>query len=362
MGLTTAPFPDAAFWAGKRVLLTGHTGFKGSWAALWLTGMGAKVTGFALAPNTKPALYDLAKVEGEMNSIIGDVREPRAVKAAVDVADPQIVIHMAAQPLVRRSIAEPAETFATNVQGTVHLLDALRGRKSLQAVLVVTSDKVYANDELGRAFIETDRLGGKDPYSASKAAAEIVTQAYATTYFDNSGVHVATARGGNILGGGDFSEDRLVPDLIRAIDGRTRLALRHPDATRPWQHVLDCIAGYLLFAEMLAAGRAVPRSLNFGPNPSKPMTVAAVAEAIYRALGTEPAWDYVSVAGSIEMKMLALDASQARACIGWRDQLAGELVIRWTADWYRAYAAGKDMRAATLSQIAAYRELVSDFV
>jgi CDP-glucose 4,6-dehydratase len=357
-----SPLPHPAFWSGKRVLLTGHTGFKGSWAALWLTGMGAKVTGFALAPNTKPALYDLAKVGSEMNSIIGDVRDPNAVKAAVDAADPQIVIHLAAQPLVRRSIAEPAETFATNVQGTVHLLDALRGRKSPQTVLVVTSDKVYANDDLGRAFVETDRLGGKDPYSASKAAVEIVTQAYATTYFNNGSVRVATARGGNILGGGDFSEDRLVPDIIRALNGRTRLALRHPDATRPWQHVLDCIAGYFLFVEALAVDRAVPRALNFGPNPSKSMTVAALAEAIFRALGKEPAWDHVSVAGSIEMKALALDASQARACIGWRDRLAGEMVIRWTADWYRAYAAGKDMRAATLGQIAAYREFVSDFV
>lgn len=346
--------PDPAFWSGKRVLLTGHTGFKGSWAALWLATMGAKVTGYALAPETKPALFNLARIESDVTSMIGDLRDAVAVSKSVATADPQIVIHMAAQALVRRSIAEPVATFATNVQGTIHLLDALRGRPALRAVLVVTSDKVYANDELGRAFVETDRLGGKDPYSASKAAAEIVTRAYASSYFEPAGIPVATARGGNVIGGGDFSADRLVPDVIRAAQSGKKLALRHPEATRPWQHVLDCIGGYFVFTEALANGRTVSPALNFGPDHST-MTVAELAEAIFKALGQKPNWYHQSEPDSIERAALAIDASRARAELGWRSWLAGAATIAWTADWYRAFAADEDLRAVTLDQIAAYR-------
>jgi CDP-glucose 4,6-dehydratase len=349
--------PDPTFWSGKRILLTGHTGFTGGWTALWLAGMGAKITGFALGPNTEPALFVLGHVERDLESIIGDLRNPSAVAAAVDTANPQIVIHLAAQALVRRSIQEPVETFATNVQGTTHLLDALRGRCGLEVVLVVTSDKVYANDELGRAFVETDRLGGKDPYSASKAATEIVTQAYAQSYFDKAGLPVATARSGNIIGGGDFAPDRLVPDVIRAIRLGKKLVLRHPEATRPWQHVLDCVAGYLLFIEALAGGRTAPRALNFGSDPSDSVTVATLAEAVFAALGQKPFWEHVPVSGSIEMKALTLDTSLARARLGWQDRLAGRTGISWTADWYRAYVAGEDPRSVTLGQIAAYRDL-----
>jgi len=348
------PLPDPTFWSGKRVLLTGHTGFKGSWAALWLAAMGAKVTGFALAPETEPALFNLAQVESGMTSVIGDLRDAVAVSKSVASVDPQIVIHMGAQALVRRSIADPVLTFATNVQGTAHLLEALRDRPALRAVLIVTSDKVYANDECGRAFIETDLLGGKDPYSASKAAAEIVTRAFALSYFEPAGVPVATARGGNIIGGGDFSLDRLVPDVIRAVLSGRRLALRHPESIRPWQHVLDCLAGYLIFAEALANGHAVPRTLNFGPEGSA-MTVAALTEAIYKALGQDPAWDHLPETDSIEMKALALNASEARTHLGWSNRLDGPAAIAWTADWYRAFAANENLRAVTLSQFAAYR-------
>ena len=346
--------PDPAFWSGKRVLLTGHTGFKGSWAALWLAAMGAKVTGFALAPETEPALFNLARVESDVMSITGDLRDAAAVSKSVATADPQIVIHMAAQALVRRSIAEPVATFATNVQGTTHLLDALRGRPALRAALVVTSDKVYANDELGRAFVETDRLGGgKDAYSASKAAAEIATRAYALSYFGPAGIPVATARGGNVIGGGDFAADRLVPDVIRAVQSGKKLALRHPQAMRPWQHVLDCVGGYLVFVEAMANGRAVSPALNFGPDDSA-LTVAELAEAIFNALGQKPAWYHQAEPGSIERAMLAIDASRARAELGWRSRLADTAAIAWTANWYRAFAADEDLRTVTLDQIAAY--------
>ncbi len=346
--------PDPAFWSGKRVLLTGHTGFKGSWAALWLAAMGAKVTGFALAPETEPALFNLARVESDVMSITGDLRDAAAVSKSVATADPQIVIHMAAQALVRRSIAEPVATFATNVQGTTHLLDALRGRPALRAALVVTSDKVYANDELGRGFVETDRLGGgKDAYSASKAAAEIATRAYALSYFGPAGIPVATARGGNVIGGGDFAADRLVPDVIRAVQSGKKLALRHPQAMRPWQHVLDCVGGYLVFVEAMANGRAVSPALNFGPDDSA-LTVAELAEAIFNALGQKPAWYHQAEPGSIERAMLAIDASRARAELGWRSRLADTAAIAWTANWYRAFAADEDLRTVTLDQIAAY--------
>jgi CDP-glucose 4,6-dehydratase len=264
---------------------------------------------------------------------------------------------MAAQPLVRRSIAQPAETFAINVMGTVHLLEALRARNDIKAILIVTSDKVYANDETGRAFAEGDRLGGKDPYSGSKAAAELAVQSYAKTYFVGRGVPVATARGGNVIGGGDYSEDRLIPDIIRAVASGEPLVLRHPEATRPWQHVLDCLSGYFLFAEGLASQDQMPSSLNFGPDPSAPITVGAVADAMAQALGSPMQREHRPIAGSIEMTALAVDASRARARLGWRDRLVGAAAIGWTADWYRAQSEGRDMRAFTLGQIATYRQL-----
>ena len=348
--------PDPAFWSGKRVLLTGHTGFKGSWAALWLTSMGAKVTGFGLTPDTKPALFDAARVANDVTSIIGDLRDATAVAKCVAAADPQIVIHMAAQALVPRSISNPVATFAINVLGTVHLLETLRQQPELRAVLVVTSDKVYSNDELGNAFSEKDLLGGKDPYSASKAAVEIITRAFALTYFEPAGVAVATARAGNIIGGGDFSPGRLVPDVFRAVRSGNRLALRNPEATRPWQHVLDCLAGYLIFAEALVNDDIVPRALNFGPE-ARAIKVHYLAEEIFKALGKDPEWDHQPEPNPIEMKTLALNASEARTHLGWRDRLAGAAAIAWTADWYRAFTIDADPRALTLDQIASYGNL-----
>jgi CDP-glucose 4,6-dehydratase len=354
-------WPDPHFWAGRRVLLTGHTGFKGSWTALWLAQLGARVTGFSLAPDCQPNLFTLADVASATElSILGDVRDAQAVREAVEKADPELVLHLAAQPIVRRSLVDPVETFATNVLGTAHLLDALRDCRRLGAVLVVTSDKVYAHEGHPRAFVETDRLGGTDPYSASKAAAEIVAASFSGSYFDRAGVRLATARGGNVIGGGDFAVDRLVPDAVRAAAGGVPLILRHPRATRPWQHVLDCVCGYLLYAQALAQDGDLPPALNFGPAPGGDVPVGELAGALLDALGALGAgagWRHQPEPGSLEKTTLSVDASLARARLGWRDQLTGPALIAWTADWYRAWHKGEDPRAVTLSQLAAYARL-----
>lgn len=349
--------PDPAFWHGRRVLLTGHTGFKGGWAALWLDKLGAKVSGLALAPDTQPSLFDLAGIGAGLTSHIADLRDREAVQRIVADADPQVVLHLAAQPLVRRSLREPVETLATNVLGTAHLLDALRGRDGLDAVLIVTSDKVYANSEQGRPFAETDPLGGKDPYSASKAAAEIVAASFSKSYFAADNIPVATARGGNVVGGGDFSEDRIVPDIVRAAQTGETLVLRHPDAVRPWQHVLDCLAGYLVYAQGLAHGLDLPASLNFGPEPTSPVTVGDFADAVQAAMEIENGWRHQSVPGSVEAMLLTLDSSTSRSVLDWRDRLPGPACVAATAAWYRAWLNGADMRTVSLDAIAAYEAI-----
>jgi CDP-glucose 4,6-dehydratase len=347
---------NKGFWVGRRVLLSGHTGFKGSWLALWLQRLGAQVHGFALPPDTRPALLELARVGDGVGSTLGDLLDRGAVRAAVEEAKPQVVLHLVAQSLVRRSISDPVGTMARNVLGTVHLLKALRGSEGLSAVLIVTSDKVYANNERGEAFVEHDRLGGKDPYSASKAAAEFVAKAYAKTFFAETGIRVATARGGNVTAGGDYSQDRIVPDIVRGAERGEKPVLRMPAATRPWQHVLDCLAGYLIFVEALDKGKPVPRALNFGPEPSS-ITVSTLAKTLLSALGQEPAYAHQPLPKSIEMRSLAVDASLARSSLGWRDRLPGEASIVWTADWYRAVRAGQDPREVTLAQIDRFNAL-----
>lgn len=356
VGVRVGRLPDPGFWAGRRVLLTGQTGFKGAWAALWLASMGAHVTGFALDPEADPTLHALAGAGQGIADRRGDLRVGAAVRAAVAAAEPEIVLHLAAQPLVRRAVAEPAEAFEVNLMGTVHLLDALR-EAGPRAILVVTSDKVYANDGAGRAFVEADRLGGKDAYSASKAAAEIAAGAYRQSYFAPRGIALATVRGGNVIGGGDFAADRLVPDLVRAVAAGTELVLRHPEATRPWQHVLDCLSGYLVYAEALALGEPVPPSLNIGPDPGRRLSVGEVADAMLAALGGErgTGWRHEPVPGSLEVPALAVDAGEARRALAWRDRLPGMAALDWTAAWYRAWAAGEDLRAVTLDQIARYQ-------
>ena len=349
--------PNPDFWSGKRVLLTGHTGFKGSWAAIWLSAMGAKVTGLALAPDQAPALFELADVGSLVESRIADLRDQAAVERALGSETFDLVLHMAAQPIVRTSIEDPVATFAANVLGTAHLLQALRSQSALQAVLVITSDKVYANNEQGRAFQEGDSLGGKDPYSASKAAAEIVTQSFARSFFDKAGVPVATARGGNVIGGGDFSRDRLVADIVRAGQAQGVTVLRHPEATRPWQHVLDCVAGYLVYLERLASDPKAPRALNFGPKPGGPeVTVGELATRATRALGAKP-WRHEPDPNSLEAKALGIDASLARQVLGFESRLDAPAAVEWTMDWYRAQADGDEALRLVQDQIKRYESL-----
>jgi CDP-glucose 4,6-dehydratase len=351
--------PAARFWQGRRVLLTGHTGFKGSWAALWLRRAGAIVTGLALPPDTDPALFDLARVEQDLDEQrMIDLCDSRAVSEVVQASRPEVVLHLAAQAIVSRGARNPRATFATNVLGTVNLLDALRETPGLAAVLVVTSDKVYENRGEGRAFVESDRLGGRDPYSASKAAAEIAVHSYMETCFAPRGVPVATARGGNVIGGGDFGEDRLVPDIFRAFRRGEAVTLRRPDAIRPWQHVLDCIVGYLAYAEALAARRDVPLALNFGPSGDR-VRVSDIAQAVLDGLGAGSSWRSSPASAEYDAQTLLLDSALARRELGWTDRLGGRLAIDWTAEWYRDLNAGADMRAATLAQIDAYRVMAA---
>jgi CDP-glucose 4,6-dehydratase len=350
------------FWSGKRVLITGHTGLKGAWAWAWLEQMGAEVSGFALAPDTTPNLAEILGLTKRSTSYIGDIRNSDDVARIVDQSRPQFVLHMAAQALVRRSYREPVETFDTNVRGTLNVLEALRSASDLKACLVVTSDKVYENNDLGRRFDEDDALGGADPYSASKAACEIATSSFARSYFGgkqagSSMAVVATARSGNVIGGGDWSEDRIVPDVWRARQGGTQVELRFPLATRPWQHVLDPIAGYLMFMKAMSEG-LTDRTLNFGPTEETRVTVAGVVEAFQSAYGLNQStgWQQALGAQLKEAKTLAIDAQRAVKNLGWYPRLAPHNAIDWTAQWYAAYDRGDDMVRFTHQQINAYEK------
>ena len=343
-----------SFWRGKRVLLTGHTGFKGGWAAIWLSRMGAQVTGLALAPDWAPSLFDLAGVETLVESHLLDIRDGAGVARLLGERRFDLVLHMAAQPIVRAALEDPVEAFATNVLGTAHLLQALRAQSALKAVLVVTTDKVYANPETGRAFVEADELGGKDPYAASKAACELTVAAFARSYFDKALVPVATARGGNVIGGGDFSRDRLCADIVRAARAGEAVVLRHPEATRPWQHVLDCLAGYFTYLEALAGGGQVPRALNFGPRPGGPaVSVGELATLGVQALGGQP-WRHEPDPGSLEARALSIDAGLAERTLGFSSRLDAGQAVALTMDWYRRQAAGEDARALCVAQIEGY--------
>ena len=349
---------DASFWSGKRVLLTGHTGFKGSWAAIWLRALGAEVTGLSLSPDQDPALFDLAQVQDlTAASLIVDLRDQAAVEAALAGRAFDLVLHMAAQPIVRTAVADPVGTFASNVMGTVHLLQALRSLAALKAALCITSDKVYANAETGRAFQEGDALGGKDAYSASKAASEIAVQSYSRSYFEPAGVPLATARGGNVIGGGDFSADRIVADIVRAARAQRPVVLRHPEATRPWQHVLDCVAGYLTYLQALATDPTTPRAMNFGPKPGGPVvTVGELATLGVEALGAQP-WRHEPDPKSLEAGTLAIDAGQARRVLGFESRLDAPDAVRLTMDWYRRQANGEAAVDLCREQIRAYESV-----
>ena len=343
-------FLDRDFWRGRRVLLTGHTGFKGAWTALWLRRLGANVFGLALPPED-PSLYRLLGLENEIPSHYVDLSDVAGVRAAVRDARPQMALHMAAQALVPRSLEDPAATFATNVVGTVNVLQALRDAPDLKAILVITSDKVYADEGADRAHREGDRLGGLDPYSASKAACEIATASMADSFLRRAGVRVATARGGNVVGGGDFSPERLVPDIARAAVAGQTLTLRRPNATRPWQHVLDCVSGYLSYLVALDRGLNLPNALNFGPRGARGKTVAELAEALQSAFGSGDGWVFRPEAQSRERQTLAIDSRLARATLNWRDCLTGDEMVASIAEWYGAWGRGEDARALSLRQI-----------
>lgn len=337
--------PSADFWSGKRVLLTGHTGFKGAWLALLLERLGAEVTGFALAPEAGSSAS--VALRPAITSRIGDLRDAAAVQAAVQAARPEIVLHLAAQALVGRGYRDPEGTFASNVTGTINLIQALRGAGA-RAALIITSDKVYRNDNQGRAFREDDALGGHDPYSASKAACEIAVASWRASFGVEIG-SMATARAGNVIGGGDFGAERLIPDLVRArMEGET-LVIRRPDATRPFQHVLDVLRGYLLHAEALWAG-AAPPALNFGPRDAE-ISVRRVLELYGTAAGAPIAWEAAPAPPMEEAQRLALDSGLAMQSLGWAPRHDATSAIAATARWYEAWRSGADGRALALAEI-----------
>ena len=347
------PEPAAGFWRGRRVFLTGHTGFKGSWMHAWLRSLGAEVTGYALDPATQPNLWTLLGEED--GSIIGDIRDLSRLRDALLGAHPEVVIHMAAQALVRESYRDPLGTYATNVMGTGNVLMACREASDLQCVVIVTSDKVYENDNGGRPFVEADRLGGHDPYSNSKACAELLTMSLRDSFF-SSGPPIATVRAGNVIGGGDWSADRLIPDCIRALQAGNPVTLRYPDAVRPWQHVLEPLSGYLRVAQALVESpAAAPRAVNFGPDPSSFCTVRDVVDAFSERFSGKPGWRRDTGEHPVEAAALTLSSALAGRVLGWRPRLEIRESLSWTADWYSAHAAGEDMRAVTLRQIERYQ-------
>ena len=359
-----SPFAvDADFWRGKRVFVTGHTGFKGSWLWLWLHELGAVSRGYALAPATVPSMFDAAQLAQLGDHQTGDVRDADALTRSLRDFAPQIVIHMAAQPLVRRSYREPVVTFATNVLGTVNLLEACRGLAGLRAVVVVTTDKTYENRESLQPYRETDPLGGHDPYSASKACAEIVTAAYRQSFLAAAGVAVAGARAGNVFGGGDYSEDRLIPDAVRAYSAGQPLIIRNPSALRPWQHVVDPLAGYLMLARAAyEAGQDFARPFNFGPEAGQQLSVRGVIDCFTGVWGQDARWIHEPDPNAVhEAGLLLLDSSRARTALGWRSQPNLDAPLRLTAQWYRALNAGassRELRRITLQQIDSLRTTV----
>jgi CDP-glucose 4,6-dehydratase len=343
------------FWRDRRVFLTGHTGFKGAWMSLWLRRMGAKVTGYSLAPHTEPNLFDLVAVKSA--SHIGDIRDEAKLRDALTGSDPQIIIHMAAQALVRESYRDPIATYATNVLGTGILLQGCRTLKHLECVLVVTSDKVYENHEVGHPFIESDRLGGHDPYSNSKACVELLTGSFRDSFF-NGGPPIASVRAGNVIGGGDWSQDRLIPDCVRALAANEPVTLRFPGAVRPWQHVLEPLSGYLALAQALVRTPAgAPRAVNFGPNPSSFCTVHEVVDAFSARFSGRPGWRRDAGVNPKEAAALTLSSALAHNSLQWYPRLGIAETLAWTADWYKAYAAGEDMVKFSEAQIGLYESL-----
>ncbi|MDI1246510.1 MAG: CDP-glucose 4,6-dehydratase [Rhodoferax sp.] len=347
---------NPSFWRGKRVFLTGHTGFKGSWLSLWLHSLGAELHGLALVPPTNPNLFTEARVaQGMASSTIGDIRDLATVQQAMQACQPDIVIHMAAQPLVRLSYAEPVETYATNVMGTVHVLEAARHSPGVKAIVVVTTDKCYENKEWVWGYRENEPMGGHDPYSNSKGCTELVTRAYRSSFLQNHGIAVATARAGNVIGGGDWAADRLVPDILRAFEQNRPVVIRNPHATRPWQHVLEPLSGYLSLAEQLyTQGQAFAEGWNFGPKDDDARPVQWIVEHMVKIWGNGASWQQDGGSHPHEANYLKLDISKAKARLGWQPRWPLTCALEHISSWHQAWLAHTDMQQLCLSQIQHY--------
>ncbi len=351
------------FWQGKRVLLTGHTGFKGSWLSLWLQSMGAQLVGYALAPPTSPSLFEIAEVGQGMTSVIADIRDLNKLQIVFAEHQPEIVIHMAAQPLVRYSYQNPVDTYATNVMGTVHLLEAVRNTKNVKAVVNITTDKCYENREWVWSYRENEPMGGFDPYSNSKGCAELVSSAYRSSFFNaeryaQHGVALATVRAGNVIGGGDWAQDRLIPDILSAFEDGRMVNIRNPHAIRPWQHVMEPLRGYLTLAERLFEhGPAYAEGWNFGPNDDDAKPVAWIVEQMALMWGGNAKWQVDEGDHPHEAHYLKLDISKARARLDWHPQMRLHDALALIIDWAQQRKAGANMRELTMAQLRAYSDL-----
>jgi len=352
---------DPAFWPGKRVLVTGHTGFKGGWLSFWLKLLGADVAGYALPPSTDPSLFQVAGISQGMKSVIADVRDFDRLSAAISEFRPDIVFHLAAQPLVRYSYVHPLETYSTNVMGTVNVLEALRRTGGVKVVVNVTSDKCYENKERSKGYREDEPLGGYDPYSSSKACAELVTAAYRSSFFNpdeysRHGLALASARAGNVIGGGDWAQDRLIPDIMRAFLAGKPVVIRNPQAIRPWQHVLEPSSGYLMLAENLwREGTKFAEAWNFGPDESDAKPVRWIVEKVAQAWGRPEAWKEERSDRLHEAVNLSLDCSKAKEKLGWHPRWSLDRALDSVNEWYRAYRDGKKVAQVMLHQITQYQ-------
>ena len=355
---------NSEFWENKRVFLTGHTGFKGSWLSLWLQQLGAKVTGYALNPPTEPNLFELASVLNGMHSFLGDIRNVNNLRDALNEASPEIIIHMAAQSLVRESYKNPVDTYSVNIMGTVNLLEIIRSIKGIKALIVVTSDKCYENRERLWNYREIEPMGGYDPYSSSKGCTELITAAYRSSFFNlnnysHHGIAISTVRAGNVIGGGDWAKDRLVPDTIKAFEQNYEMQIRSPNAVRPWQHVLEPLSGYLMLAEALYNfGPDFAEAWNFGPNDEDSKTVSWVVEAIAKHWGQDVNWKNHSEANFHEANYLKLDISKAKTKLGWSPRLNLEQSLAMVVDWSQKRLLGANMHDFTLQQILSYQNLI----
>ena len=348
---------NSQFWHGKRVLITGHTGFKGSWLSLWLQHCGANVVGYSLAPPTEPSLFTIANIAQGMTSIQGDIRDLAKLQTVMDEHQPEVVLHLAAQPLVRYSYKNPIETYATNVMGTANVLEAIRTTGGVRAAVMITTDKCYENNEWVWGYREQDRLGGHDPYSNSKACAELVTSAYRDSYFSQGSVAIASARAGNVIGGGDWALDRLIPDMVRAFSEEQPVQIRNPNAIRPWQHVLEPISGYLSLAEHLWTDGTYADGWNFGPSDEDAKPVSWIVENLSQLWGDNASWQTDEGVHPHEATYLKLDCSKAKQKLGWKPQLTLFTALEWTVEVYKAYLQQADLNALMTEQIERFQHL-----